>query len=222
MATLYLIRHGQARLGSDDYDRLSELGRRQCAQLGLWMKERGLRFEAVMRGSLRRHRESVESIASQLQGLPEALERPALNEYDSEAVLRTVISGSLPAPATPEGYKHHFRLLRQGLLQWINGHTQPEGMPSWADFVDGVGKALDEVRLHHPGDVLLISSGGPIAAALSQVLGAPPHATVELNMRLRNSAVCELSFTPKRHSLLSYNTLPHLDHPERRDWATYA
>lgn len=222
MATLYLIRHGQARLGTDDYDRLSELGRRQCSQLGRWMSERGLRFEAVMRGSLRRHCESLEAIASQMPGLPQALERPALNEYDSDAVLRTVQQGTLPAPGSPEGYKQHFRLLREGLLKWMQGQAQPQGMPTWIGFVDGVVRALDEVHQHHPGDVLLVSSGGPIAAALSHVLGAPPQAAVELNMRLRNSAVSELAFTRTRHSLLSYNTLPHLDHPDRRDWVTYA
>ena len=29
MGTLYLVRHGQASFGSDHYDQLSELGRRQ-------------------------------------------------------------------------------------------------------------------------------------------------------------------------------------------------
>jgi hypothetical protein len=41
-------------------------------------------------------------------------------------------------------------------------------------------------------------------------------------MRLRNSAITEFAFTPKRHSLLSYNTLPHLDHPDHASWITYA
>ncbi len=33
MSTLYLVRHGQASFGSDDYDRLSDAGRRQVALL---------------------------------------------------------------------------------------------------------------------------------------------------------------------------------------------
>jgi hypothetical protein len=49
-----------------------------------------------------------------------------------------------------------------------------------------------------------------------------PEGTIELNMRIRNSAVCELQFNPKRHTLLTYNTLPHLDPPEYADWVTYA
>jgi hypothetical protein len=41
-------------------------------------------------------------------------------------------------------------------------------------------------------------------------------------MHIRNSALTEFSFTPRRHMLVSYNHLPHLDHPERRDWVTYS
>ena len=34
MATIYLIRHGQASFGSDDYDQLSQLGIRQAEVTG--------------------------------------------------------------------------------------------------------------------------------------------------------------------------------------------
>ena len=78
------------------------------------------------------------------------------------------------------------------------------------------------MRERHSGDVLVVSSGGPIATAVAQVLGAPDEAAIDLNMRIRNSAVTEFAFTPKRHMLLTYNHLPHLDRPQRRDWVTYA
>ena len=41
-------------------------------------------------------------------------------------------------------------------------------------------------------------------------------------MRIRNSAVTEFHFTPKRHMLVTYNTLPHLDASEYADWVTFA
>ena len=41
MGTLYLVRHGQASFGTDDYDLLSELGVRQCERLGEWFREHG-------------------------------------------------------------------------------------------------------------------------------------------------------------------------------------
>ncbi|MDE2080475.1 MAG: histidine phosphatase family protein [Burkholderiales bacterium] len=222
MGTLYLVRHGQASFGATDYDQLSELGNRQCLVLGQWFRSRGLVFEAVLRGTLRRHAQSLAAIAQGHGDLPAALEWPGLNEYDSEALIRTVHDGPLARPDTPEVYRAHFRLLREALAQWTAGRTRPQGMPSWREFVAGVTGALDHVRQHHAGDVLVVSSGGPIATAVAQVLGAPDETAIELNMRIRNSAVTEFSFTPRRHTLLAYNHLPHLDAAERRDWVTYA
>jgi broad specificity phosphatase PhoE len=95
-------------------------------------------------------------------------------------------------------------------------------MPSYPDFVAGVRSALDHVRTQHDGNVLLVSSGGPISTAVGQVLGTSPETTIELNLRIRNSALTEFVFTPKRHMLVAYNHLPHLDHAERRGWETYS
>jgi hypothetical protein len=41
-------------------------------------------------------------------------------------------------------------------------------------------------------------------------------------MRIRNTAITEFVFTPKRHTLLSYNHVPHLDGEAYADWITYA
>lgn len=222
MGTLYLIRHGQASFGTEDYDRLSPLGDRQCEALGAWMQSRGMRFEAVLRGTLRRHEQSLQAMARALPGLPPPLEWPGLNEYDSEAVVRAVFKGTLPPITSAEGVREHFRILREGLLRWMAGEVQPEGMPTWAGFEAGVTGALDLVRTRYEGDVLLVSSGGPISTAVGHVLAAPARTVVELNLRIRNSAVTEFVFSPKRHQLLGFNALPHLDSPTHRDWVTYA
>jgi len=54
------------------------------------------------------------------------------------------------------------------------------------------------------------------------VLGLSADATIDLNMRIRNSAVTEFQFNPKRHNLLTYNTLPHLDGAQYAPWVTYS
>lgn len=222
MGTLYLVRHGQARFGTDDYDRLSPLGEQQCAALGEWFAARGVRFEAVLCGTLTRHRQSLRAIAGRLSSLPEALEWPGLNEYDAEAVVASVADAALKPSHDPETVRQHFRWLRQGLLAWMAGTHAPAGMPTWPAFQAGVVGALDHVRTRCAGDVLLVSSGGPIATAIGHVMDVPAATVVELNMRLRNSAVSELTFTPKRHALLSFNSLAHLDAPGREGWRTYA
>ena len=221
MGTLYLVRHGQASFGSADYDRLSELGQRQCRSLGEWFRERGVRFESSLRGTLRRHEQSWAALAEGHGSVPEPTVLPGLDEYDSAAVVRAIHPEPLGPAHTPEAYKQHFRLLREGLRRWIDGETAPEGMPSYEAWLAGITDALERVRRTSSGDVLVVSSGGPIATAVAHVLDAPAHALIELNMQLRNSAITQFTFTPKRHSRVSYNHLPHLDRPERADWVTY-
>ena len=222
MGTLYLVRHGQASFGAQDYDQLSELGQRQSQRLGEYFKLKGLRFEQVLTGTLKRHQQTLAGICSGGGFSTNALALPGLNEYDSEAVIAAIHPHPLAKPDTPELYRHHFRLLRDGLTQWMNGVVSPRGMPSYREFQQGVADALAQVRQQSEGDVLLVSSGGPISTAVGQILGTTPETTIELNMRIRNSAVTEFNFNPKRHALQTFNTLPHLDQPEYASWVTYA
>jgi broad specificity phosphatase PhoE len=226
MPTLYLVRHGQASFGAEDYDQLSDLGRRQSVRLGEYFRQKGLGFDAVLTGTLRRHAQTFEGICEGAGFAPPALAWPGLNEYDSEAVIAAVHPHKLQKPDTPEMYRHHFRLLRDGLGQWMEGKVSPQGMPSYAGFVQGVTSALDHVRREF-GDqpdarVLIVSSGGPISTAVGHILGTAPLTTIDLNMRIRNSSVTEFAFTPKRHMLQSYNAVPHLDHDDYAGWVTYA
>jgi broad specificity phosphatase PhoE len=212
MGTLYLVRHGQASFGAADYDQLSALGEQQSRRLGQWFRHRGMRFDAVLTGTLRRHAQTLAGIEHGLQVRHAAQALPGLNEYDSDALVRAIHPGPIARAETPEQVRQHFRLLRRGLVQWMAGATQPQGMPAHADFVAGVVAALDRVRDEHAdGTVLVVSSGGPIATAIAHVLGLAAEATIDLNMHIRNSAVSEFRVGPKRHTLITFNTLPHLD-----------
>ncbi|MEO7401074.1 MAG: histidine phosphatase family protein [Polaromonas sp.] len=264
MGTLYLIRHGQASFGADNYDLLSPLGRQQSVRLGEYFRYKGLHFEAALSGTLTRQVQTLEGIcagmgvqfessaASKTQaagvvgsgrraGPPQARPAPpggsavreatsvgahilwpGLNEYDSAAVIAAIHPQPLEKPTTPELYKHHFRLLKDGLAQWMAGVVSPRGMPDYDDFVLGVTSALAHVRSHYRGNVLLVSSGGPIATAVGQVLGTSPETTIELNMQIRNSSVTEFAFNARRHRMVSFNSLAHLDAPEHAGWVTYA
>lgn len=224
---LYLVRHGQASFGSDNYDRLSELGHRQSVRLGEYFAGKGLHFDAVITGTLSRQVDTFEGIARGMNMAPSVRDArkafAGLNEYDSEAVIRAVHPQPLARPDTPELYRHHFRILREGLAKWMAGHAAPEGMPAYVDWVRGITEVLTMMRQTHSGtNVLMVSSGGPISTVVGQVLGTAPETSIELNLRIRNSSVTELAFTPKRHMLVTYNTLPHLEDPAYRDWVTFA
>ena len=256
MGTLYLVRHGQASFGADDYDNLSELGRRQSVRLGEYWRDKGLTFDAVLMGTLKRHAQTWAGIAEGMASMGHEVASveaaaapgspkqgsapsggstvreatsvgapllwPGLNEYDSAAVIGAIHPGQLVKPDTPEMYRHHFRLLRDGLTQWMNGVVSPKGMPTYPEFLQGVTSALEHVRKSHEGNVLIVSSGGPISTAVGHILGTTPEVTIELNLRIRNASITEFTYTPKRHMLSTYNTLPHLDAKEHAGWITFS
>ena len=227
MGTLYLVRHGQASFGAADYDNLSELGQRQSQRLGQYLVAKNLQFDAVVVGTLKRHAQTLAGIQEGLHANGVTLPTspvlwPGLNEYDSAAVIKAVHPEPLPKADSPELYRHHFRILRHGLTEWMHGKTQPVGMPAYPDFVKGVTSALDYVRQAHNGKVLLVSSGGPISTAVGHLLGVTPEMTIELNLRIRNTSVTEFEFNAKRHTLVTYNTLPHLDGADYKQWITFS
>lgn len=222
---IYLVRHGQASLGAADYDNLSPLGKQQAERLGSYFASRGITFDAAYGGTLKRHAQTYKGIALS-QAIPDMALRPGLNEYDSEAVIGAICMpeqmAAMKSPKTGEGYKQHFAMLRRGIGAWMRGESQPVGMTSYADFAAGVMAVLDEVRASTAKSVLISSSGGPLSSAVAQVLGLSHEAGIELNMRMRNTAVSELLVTPKRCVLLTFNMLPHLDDSAGRTMQTYA
>lgn len=223
MGTLYLVRHGQASYGAADYDQLSPRGALQARRLGSFWRAHGQRFDAVLTGTLRRHAQTLREMAGELAEMPEAVQLPALDEYDGLALVRALDPAFAGQVDTPEGFRAYFRLLCDALAQWMAGTISPRGMPDWQDFSDGIRAALDELHRTHQGhQVLVVSSGGPIATAIAQVLGVTPEVGIALNMRLRNSSVSELDMGKRRLALQTFNTVAHLAAPEDAGLQTYA
>ncbi|HEY2684196.1 MAG TPA: histidine phosphatase family protein [Steroidobacteraceae bacterium] len=231
MGSIYVVRHGQAAFGTDDYDRLTEVGLAQARLLGEYFAARRLRFDAVFTGTLLRQQQTARGL---LQGGTDLAAEVAeehftgLNEYDPEAIL-LAHTGNVPAPAAaaarrdPKVVREHFRMLRDALTAWAEDRIQPKGMLAFQGFQEGAVAALIEARQRFPdGKVLIVSSGGPIAAMVAASLNAPPSAAVELNLRIRNCSVTEFTSNPKRHSLLSFNAVPHLDAQPDASLITYA
>jgi broad specificity phosphatase PhoE len=231
LGSIYVVRHGQAAFGTDDYDRLTEVGFRQARLLGAHLGARRIRFDAIFTGTLRRQIETARGI---LEGHPQlgadlAQERFAgLDEYLSDAIMaahfgQPPVWGAGREQRDPAFVRDHFRQLREALLAWADARIRPEGMVAFSRFQEQAVAALVEARSRFPeGRVLIVSSGGPIAAMVAAALQAPPASAVELNLRIRNSSLSEFSATPKRHHLVSFNAVPHLDtHPDEK-LTTYA
>jgi len=223
MAELYLVRHAQASFGTEDYDRLTELGHRQSRWLGEYFAERGMRFDRVVTGTLRRHRETWEGIAEGWHGAPKAEVDAGLDEYRAESLVAAY------ARANSVGYspghadrREHFRLLRKVLYAWADGTLDAEGHLRFADFLAAARTALESARRPGAARVLVVSSGGPISALLGSLIDAPPRRMVDLNLQARNSGVSELRFNERALHVVSFNNVPHLDRPGRSEAITYS
>jgi broad specificity phosphatase PhoE len=231
MGTIYLVRHAQAAYGTDDYDRLTKTGFMQARMLGTYFGLRQIRFDAVFTGNLRRHTETLQGI---VEAYPNAadLRNPehcaGLDEYSAEALV-TALTGSRPLPDTAaekrdsEVVRQRFRILKQALLAWTENRIHPEGMPQWQTFQDTAVASLVEARNGFAsGNVLMISSGGPICAIVAATLDSPPRTAIELNLRMRNCSVTEFATSVRKHSLVCFNALPHLEAQADPALATYA
>ena len=92
MGLLLLVRHGQASFGADDYDVLSPTGWEQGRALGADLAARGIAPSALLRGDMRRHRETFEAMLQGAAGAPgwdaDRVEvDPGWDEFDHRAVV---------------------------------------------------------------------------------------------------------------------------------------
>jgi broad specificity phosphatase PhoE len=220
MAELILVRHAQASFGAEDYDKLSELGWRQSRWLGEYFAERGIAFDRVVRGSLRRHAETLAGIA---EGLGRTLHADAderLNEYQADVLLRAHTGQS---EFQKEGNRReHFRILREALYAWTDGELELETQHRFDAFRARVLGALAALRAGEAKRVLVVSSGGPISTILADALGMPLRGVVDLNLQTRNTGITELQAGASRTHVVSFNNVPHLDRPDRSAALTYA
>ena len=89
MSLVLMVRHAQASFGAANYDRLSDLGRRQSRWLGEYFAGRGVRFSRVMSGTLERQRDTASEVLGAMGGDPASIEiHEGLDEYHGEALFR--------------------------------------------------------------------------------------------------------------------------------------
>lgn len=220
MAELVLVRHGQASFGTDDYDRLSELGWCQSRWLGEYFRERDAAFDLVVRGSLRRHTETVAGIAEGAGSAIAAVEDARLNEYDSHALLGAHLKGR-PLPDTADR-RGHFRVLREAMYAWTEGTLAGQAHEPFDAFRARVLGAFGTLRVQEAKRILVVSSGGPISTIVASVLGMPWRGVVDLNLQTRNTGLTQLQAGTARIHFVSFNNVPHLDRPDRAGALTYS
>ena len=210
MSMLYLVRHGQACAGTDDYDRLSELGQTQASMLGDWWSQQGFSPDVTAHGSLLRQRDTARLALHPLDIEHSSTEDIGLNEYDHDIVDSTFGAGAKsddPENLTFDDYLAIMQRWQKGQASEPTHQAEP-----WLDFYNRGWQTVQE--LHSKADDkkshVYFTSGGVIASIISVVLNLDFVHTIDAIWRIRNSSITTLHFDGKRARLVDFNTVPHL------------
>jgi broad specificity phosphatase PhoE len=232
MSVIYLIRHGQASFGSDNYDQLSAVGREQSAILGSYFAALGEPIHRIYTGTLERQRETAQLIAAAFApaSSPPIAVEPAFDEYESDSILRAFAASLTPQQLAEAGWpglhtdRRRFQFfLERAARAWVDAQTVAENMLPWRDFHGRIIAALEQImRTEGRGKTLLVStSGGVIGTIVAHVMGLANHIGIELNWAVHNASITRLIYNADKISLSMFNGLPHLDQEGRRRLITY-
>jgi len=224
MSTLFFIRHGQASFGRSNYDRLSERGYEQARVLAGHLAG-GRPFDRIYTGTLQRQTETARALTDLYQdkGLvpPELRRSEAFNEYESEAVCRTLIPRLVkenpdlePLAAAMFEDNRAFQTLFETVMQrWVAGEYRTPGIEPWGRFKARVNNALDDILAEDGRGrrVAVFTSGGPVSVAVQRALALSEEACLQISWQVVNASVTRFKCTPDRIMLATFNEHGYLE-----------
>jgi broad specificity phosphatase PhoE len=226
---IYLVRHGQASFGKRDYDALSELGHEQSRLLGRALAVREIVPDVVIRGEMRRHRETAEGIVSGLSDVGVGRVVPievdaGWDEFDFQHVVevhkpmyrsRTVMIADLARSRAPR--QKFQEIFEDATARWTGGGSDGDYHESFPAFTDRTQAALRAAVARTPerGTAVVVTSGGPIGLTASHLLAGDASLWSQLNKVAVNTAVTKIINGRSGLTLSSYNDHSHVEHDRR-------
>jgi broad specificity phosphatase PhoE len=227
MATLVLIRHGQASYGQADYDRLSPKGEQQARVLGGALSTLGL--DALFVGPLRRQQQTA-ALACEAGTLPPPVTVSELAEYPAfdlvtqflpRLVAEDPAFAALPTNPTRELADRAFHRI---LHAWARDEWQVDGVERVTEFAARVRAGLERA-MQGGRRVGVVTSAGPIGVAVGTTFGVDEHRMVRTSVVVRNASISELVYRsktfawhPDQVSLLTFNSVAHLPRELHTDY----
>ncbi len=220
MARIYLIRHAQASLMSDDYDRLSPLGVTQSRELGAWFSARGERISVAVAGRLKRQSHTAAECLAQLAAPPTLQTDTDFDEYGHDELFGAALPGMQShaqavahARASDNPRKAYQALISNAFEQWVSAQDDSQRRRSWARFRSDAVAALERVALQcgRGQNAMVVSSGGVIAALCQHLLGLPDDRVAALHWVVYNASVTRLLCSGNQITLSGFNSIAHLE-----------
>jgi len=233
MTAIYLIRHGQASFGQENYDQLSELGLQQATRLGQVLSQRLSVFDSISLGTLTRHQQTAQNC---LAGFGRELDRlkpiynAGWNEYDHQNILaqfrpefasaKSMMEFVRDQPNPKQSFERDFN---SAVNRWIEGQHDQDYVESWSTFTARVHQALkDTIALQSEAKTIAVfTSGGPISLISQALLGVEQEKIMQMNWTLMNCGVTKLVSTGSRLFLSSLNEHGHFEGADNKHFITY-
>ena len=215
MATIYLVRHGQASFGAENYDKLSELGCRQATVVGEYFRDHGVRFDAVYSGDLSRQRNTARlAVASQPAEVPHHIDA-RFNEIENDLQLKYLMPDVIKINPKIEAMvnkglsssKDYQKVIEAVFNYWVSPVCNDTRLQSWAEFSGGARQAMSDV-MHEQGagkTIGIFTSGGTLATIVAQILGLDGEKTYQLYEPIFNCSMTQLFYSRSKISLSYYN-----------------
>ena len=212
MGEIILVRHGQANSAAtteEDYDQLSPLGWSQTKRLGDWMRAHDYGFDHVVSGTLRRHRETAQSMGFTGD------EDSRLNEIDYYRLSASLLERKGEPLPVHDTFADH---MPKVFAAWKKAEI--EGSETYEAFESRIAELLAEAAV--PGRrVLCVTSGGVIGMVMRQVLELDLMKLSKVMLPIWNSSIHRLHVRDSETVLAGYNAIPHLEGPDYADARTH-
>ena len=232
MGAIYLVRHGQASFGAEDYDQLSSLGAEQSRVLGFWIRHCNLKVDRVVMGGHERHRQTAKCcLAVPGKVPPESQWQVAsgFSEFDMLEVVRrfrpelcdqAAINSWLASTQDPR--REYQNIFAPAFERWVKGEHN-DYSESFASFRTRCWQALSALLEDTTPSLTtwVFTSGGPISAIVQHALAIANERIAELTWVLVNTGITKLLYRPDGVRAATINQYAHLEQIGRAEWITY-
>ena len=237
MASLYLIRHGQASFGQEDYDQLSDKGMKQAEILGhSWCKINTP--TTCFSGSLLRHQQTHQhfytGFGNNIVGTKEITD---FNEFDHKEIIARYnpdwanfkeMNTFFARQSEPrKAFNIEFN---SAIQRWMSSDFQHDYKENWQQFkarcIRGLyqvieqSQAIKRTNTNESQDIMVFTSGGPISVIVQHILQLDDNQSLNLNQMIRNTSVTKVLFSKNKVSLDYFNNYSHLA-KQGDEWATF-
>lgn len=209
MSVVYLVRHGQASFGTDDYDRLSTLGHEQARITGEHLASQDVQPGRIVHGEMLRERQTAAGVRTDLRTELQGEVDAGWNEFDAGELVNALPESDPRASTDSTVFQH---VLEQACARWAAGEHDADYTETFSAFTDRVDRALDDVctRMQSGESTVVVSSSGAIAWTVARLLGAGFDQWLTLNRVTINSGVTKIITGARGTSLVSFNDHGHL------------